>query len=446
MRRSPLIDAFHPAVAKQRAFKLTLRKTGAPGVPPPKATEENKRAHASQEIRSRKHQDVAEACGPTVSSIAEKASTARRNRRPLSVAPPSSPPSPAAHHSSCPSPLPTGPQLPVGEEIESGNKTAPADTAARAVKLTAVQCGCVDEWMAKAKYSLGPKIWECLGSSPAFYRIRDRFRSSLIQAGACNTVEESGRPLGHEPPVCGGEWEEKKLVATGKAPDKGAVFGPTSRKGEGQRAETANKAKELSGWGDRLSEKAALVVDAIMWTIATERERSTVCAAILQDRKGRSEAPSISAMVAGHGGGDTRGEDKAEFPPIDTTLAVSWLRARRFAKSSRLVDGINIVDADVDLAFKRWEQSEQAGRPVLVTTTNRTFSPSRSMPEPHAPGIRTEGNAASFRSPDSAAIPRMCDAVGCSEGGRYGGICPTEKTRLCRKHRTDGMVDLGGRR
>lgn len=239
-------------------------------------------------------------------------------------------------------------------------------------------------------------------------------------------------------------------METREARGEGVMFGPTSGKGEGRRVEVQNKADEsfVSGWGGRLSQKAALIVDAIMWTIATERERSTVCAATLQDRRIRNGRPTISALADGLGGGDTRGEGEgsAEALPTDATLAVSWLRARRFAKSSRLVDGVNVVDADVDLAFKRWEESEQAKRPAVVNTTNRTCSPSRSGPESPALGTCTAGNSARSRSHDTAATPKMCDAVGCSEGGRYGDICPMEKSRFCRKHRNDGMVDLGGRR
>lgn len=440
MRRSPLIDAFHPAVAKQRAFKLTLRKTVEPDVSPPMATEEKKAVHASQEIRRRKRQDVAEARGPANSSSAGKISTRRGKRIPLSVAPPSFSPSPAAQHCR-PSPLPTGPQPSVEVESGSGNEPASADTAAPAVRLTVEQCGCADDWVEKAKYSLGPKVWDCLGSSPAFYRIRDLFRRYLVPAGACRTVDESGRPLGHESPLRGGK-SEGKLTKTSEARDEGVIVGPTSRKDKGHKVETENKDEDISGWGDSLSQKAALVVDAIMWTIATERERSNVCATILQDRKVRSERPSLSALEAGH----AEGKGNAESPPTDTALAVSWPRARRFVKSSRLVDGVNVVDADVDLAFKRWEESKQAERPVLATTTNWPCSPSRSGPEPSEQGFCTAVNAARIRSRDVAAVPRLCDAVGCSEGGRYGDICPIEKTRFCRKHRKDGMVDLGGRR
>lgn len=440
MRRSPLIDALHPAVAKHRAFRLTLRKTVESDVSPPMATKENKAVHTSQETRSIKHQNVAEACGPANRSVVGKISTRRGKRIPLSVAPPSFSPSPVGQHSR-PSPLPPAPQPSVGVESGAGNEPASADTAAPAVRLTVEQCRCADDWVEKVKYSLGLKVWDCLGSSPAFYRIRDRFRRYVVPAGACRTGNESGRPLGHASPLRGGE-SERKLTKTSEARDEGVIFGPTSRKDKGHKLETENKDGDISDWGDSLSQKAAFVVGAIMWAIATERERSNVCATILQDRKARSERPSISALEAGH----AEGKGNAESPPTNTALAVSWPRARRFVKSSRLVDGVNVVDADVDLAFKRWEESEQAGRPVLATTTNRSCSPSRSGPEPSPPGFCTAVNAARIRSRDVAAVPRLCDAVGCSEGGRYGDICPIEKTRFCRKHRKDGMVDLGGRR
>lgn len=446
MRRSPLIDALHPAVAKQRDFGLTLRKTDKPDVPPPMAAENNKAVHASRKNRGRKHEGVADVGGPAMRSIAGKISPRRGRRRPLSGALPSSPPSPAGQHPRS-SQLPTGPKPSLGEESGSGKETMFADTATLPIRLTVGQCGCAEDWMDKAKYSLGPKVWDCLGSSPAFYRVRDRFQSFLDQAGTYRVVHGSGQPLVHASPLCAGKSEGQFMEAS-ETRDKRVVYGPGSRKGEGHEMETEDKGEDTSGWGDRLSQKAALLVEAIMWTLATERERSTVRAAILQDRKVRSERPSISAQEAGHGSGDTLGESEgnAESPRTGTTLAVSWLRARRFAKSSRLVDGVNVVDADVDLAFRRWEESGQAGRPALATATNRTCSPKRSGPETSAPGIWTGVKAANVRTRVSATIPRMCDAVGCSEGGRYGDICPIETTRFCRKHRNDGMVDLGGRR
>lgn len=410
------------------------------------AAGKNKAVSASRKKRGRKREDVAQAGAPAMNSIAGKISTRRGERRPLSGAPPSSSPSPAGQHPRS-AQLPTGLKPPLGEESGSSDETMLADTAAPAIRLTVGQRGRVEDWMGRAKHSLGPKVWDCLGSSPAFYRVRGRFRSFLDQADTCRVVDGSGQPLGYASPLRGGESGGQFMEAS-EARDKRVVFGPTSRNGKGHEMETDNKGEDTSGWGDRLSQKAALVVEAIMWTLATERERSIARAAILRDRKVRSEHPSISPLEVGNGIGDTLdgGEGNGESPPTDTTLAVSWLRVRRFAKSSRLVDGVNVVDADVDLAFKRWEESERAERPALVTTTNRTCSPRRPGPETPAPGLWTGVKAANVRARDAATIPRMCDAVGCSEGGRYGGICPTETTRFCRKHRRDGMMDLGGRR
>lgn len=328
--------------------------------------------------------------------------------------------------------------------------------------------------MAQARRSLGPKVWTCLGSSDAFHRTRNHLRRSIVSGdGACQESEARGVM-----PSLTDTTLTPRGCSTRAVPDRGT--GKRERQAGRRKTELRQAQKdEISnvdtmkeqekdreevvagnGWSQHLSEKAALAIDAVMWTIATERERNITYAAIAQGKARQqvgADKNTVTANVTaphravqGKGKERPRGEDAGDSIPSKMgeveELRVSMPTARRFIKSCRLIDGVSVLDADVDLAFKRWEEVGRLARRDENRSTSATTAEGGG-------GECTAGCIAKGKIEpafdDTAAMPllqRQCEAVGCSDPARYGDIHPMAKARLCRKHRHLGMVDVGSRR
>ncbi len=218
------------------------------------------------------------------------------------------------------------------------------------------------------------------------------------------------------------------------------------------------------GWDPRLADKAAMAVDAAMWMIATERERTATIAAMARENArspgspGQDTGLAVQVTRPAARGKGTKAPPRAELvqdlgpaseataapaPATAAELRVSLPTARRFVKRSRLVDGVSVMDADVDLALRRWEEEARrsAGRePTAPARGGRAVG--------GAAKGKTEGGPSTDPGAGGGALhkQRLCEAVGCSDPARYGDCHPAARARLCRKHRHNGMVDVGGRR
>lgn len=202
------------------------------------------------------------------------------------------------------------------------------------------------------------------------------------------------------------------------------------------------------GWDGGLSEKTALAIDAVIWTVATERERTTVCETVCRKLQGRGG----DGLPVGQFEDGLVGEKAGPAPAVSAAAAVAELRislptARRFIKGSRLVDGVYVLDADVDLAFKRWEELEPfagPGSPDHSPVASSVIGEKGA----HGRANKGEGLGCGFAVGAKSPPPKqtICEAVGCSDPARYGDIQPMATARLCRKHRRNGMVDVGSRR
>lgn len=342
--------------------------------------------------------------------------------------------------------------------------------------------------MATARRSLGPAAWACLASSNAFHRTLHQIRQSMVPGG-----DKRQPPVSRgdrSPPPADAGWPHPDWAASSEklAPGGGRRAKETQDRGSNPRVRQARKRGVLKGdgteakdqareengkgeefastgggWDRRLSEQVALAVNAVMWTIATERERSTYCAAYVAQESDDTTKGAVGEIVppanvavhhqATEGTNTVRSRAAAkDSNPAATTdssasleeLRVSLAAARRFIKSSRLIDGVCVLDADVDLAFKRREEVRRLAAhdqhcSVSVATTSR--SPVR---RGGAQGkVEASGTQANAMAPPAQ---KLCEAVGCSDAALYGGVHPSAKARLCRKHRRNGMVDVGSRR
>lgn len=201
--------------------------------------------------------------------------------------------------------------------------------------------------------------------------------------------------------------------------------GPRDSRDNGGRPRADVTGKERDGaavgWDDHLSEKTALAIQATMWALATDRERSAVYMAVSRDGYGGIVDVGSSCGLGGRGGKRSDEEGGSVAAAATRDIGVSLPRASRYVKACPLIDGVRVLEADVDLEFKRWEE------------TGRT---------------REEVASAAAAAADSelALRQKRCEAVGCSEIARYGDIRPMAEARLCRRHRSNGMADVGGRR
>lgn len=337
----------------------------------------------------------------------------------------------------------------------------------------------MEEWLARAERSLGPKVWACLGSGRAFRRTCGRIiRSIIVRGGGTGhagdrrgpTKNRERPPGGSVKPAPGAPGRSRRTAREGRkeAPHKQARKGRAidrDREKENDGGREGGGARVGGrGWDEDLSERTALVTEAVIWTIATEMERKTACVAIVEARNDNengndarerwNEEGNVTdrqPSAWGKGGGspgrqtiDIVRDSSAATSAATTELRISLSAARRFIKRSRLTDGVHVIDADVDLAFKRWEEVER------LAGLDKHYSPTA----PTACGEEdTSGRVVSREVgsglADAVAVPipqKVCEAVGCSDPARYGDIGPKAKARLCRKHRHNGMVDVGSRR
>ncbi|CAM9206655.1 unnamed protein product, partial [Ectocarpus sp. 13 AM-2016] len=537
VRRSPLIDALHPEVARQREFQGKRRQARRRDAPVPAS---EKIVHHA-DVETGTTASAIAAAGPSASTTgAERraagaraspigapdaaarpatgnakstkkprdgataaviasnstdttgasrsrrrrprspwAETAREPAAPLPVSSFRTPPSPEGETSRL-TLVPAASGAALSEEASiSRNVDSATDDDSRAGRLTAKQSDRVEEWLARAERSLGPKVWTCLGSGRAFRRTCRRiFRSIIVRGGSTGhagdrrggTENRERPPGGSVNPAPGAPGRSRRAAREGRkeAPHKQA------RKG---RAIDRDREKENDGgregggarvdgraWDEDLSERTALVTEAVIWTIATERERSAACAAIVEARndkengsdarerwdeegKGKDRQPTAWGEGGGSPGRQTTDmvrDTSAATSAATTELRISLSTARRFIKRSRLADGVHVIDADVDLAFKRWEEVErlagldQQCSPTAVAACGEEDTSGRVVSREVGSGLA-----------DAVAVPisqKVCEAVGCSDPARYGDVGLKAKARLCRKHRHNGMMDVGSRR
>lgn len=435
VRRSPLVDAFHPAVAKQRAFQQQLRRTHQREVPV--ANTANDEQPQDQAQRTRTHRGEKNVPVVAVAAAKPTRTTARRRgREPLSAAPLPPPPPAPAPQPPRPSPLARSSKADLGARPDSNSSSSSSsrvDVAARAGRLTAQQWVCMEAWMARARQSLGPMVCDCLGSGGTFSSTQNRIREAVLPRGRGQALDQSSGPLGNIPRVWRSVPSEEGV--SGEEGLRGHVeLDSDTKRRQGPRVASETCERRTRGWDDHLSQKAALAIEAVMWTLATEHERSTTCAAIARSRNQVHPRGGKVDLGAEHGrscGYDGRKRTHTDSSLVTTELGVSLPRARRFVKASRLIDGIHVLEADVDLAFKRWGEIERERRvaaAIPVSADVRATLPADQL------------------STERADRRNRCEAVGCSELARYGDILPMATAKLCRKHKMDGMVDVGGRR
>lgn len=408
VRRSPLIDALHPAVAKQREFQLQLRRTRHGDTSRSKDT-------ASEATETHHGPDA-----PTAGHPGGRDNTRQREQDACLVSPLPAPPTPAAlplH----PSPVnPSSEPRPGQPSISREDSAAVAeeDAGARAGRLTVPQWGRVEAWMARIRSSLGRNAWGCLGSGDAFCRALNRVRNAALPGGGRGCCSDGvGRPLWDTyNGWVGVSLMEGRAVACGEK-----LIGPLScDEGRIRTVPGGEWGGPAVGCDGHLSDKTALAIQATMWALATSHERSTTSAAIFRDRCAGGVGVENSHALGGRGG-KQRDREGAGVTAGARELGVSLPRARRYVKACPLIDGVSVLEADVDLAFKRWWEEAERSREVASA-------------------------AASTATPEVAPWQCMCEAVGCSEVARYGDIHPMAEARLCRRHRYDGMTDVGGKR
>ncbi|CAM9151288.1 unnamed protein product [Ectocarpus sp. 12 AP-2014] len=537
VRRSPLIDALHPEVARQREFQGKRRQarrrdaslpasekivhpadvgTGttasaiAAAGPSASTTDAERRAAGARASPIGAPNAAARAAtgnakstkkprdGTTAAVIASNstdtagASQSRRRRprslwaetahepaAPLPVSSFRTPPSPAGETSRLTLvPAASGAAFSEGASLSRDVDSA-TDYASRAGRLTAKQSERVEEWLARAERSLGPKVWTCLGSGRAFRRTCRRiFRSIIVRGGGTGhagdrrrgTVNRERPPGGSVKPAPGAPGRSRRAAREGrketphKQARKGrAIDGEREKENDGGR-EGGGARVDGRGWDEDLSERTAFVTEAVIWTIATEKERKAACAAIVEalndnenardarerwsgEGKGRDRQPTAWGEGGGSPGRQTTDivrDSSAATSAATTELRISLSTARRFIKRSRLTDGVHVIDADVDLAFKRWEEVErlagldQQCSPTAAAACGEEDTSGRVVSREVGSGL---ADAVAVSIPQ-----KVCEAVGCSDPARYGDIGLKAKARLCRKHRHNGMVDVGSRR
>lgn len=280
--------------------------------------------------------------------------------------------------------------------------------------LTGQQVGRVESWMARARGLLGPKAWECLGSSGAFHRARNRVRMALRLGSPGN--DEDGGVFHNEL----GDW--RGMVSEGVAVTM--VEGCRREMASfGARRKRSSRVDEATG-EDYMTTNLALAAEAVIWILAAERERSNICDAVTRERS-RLTSSRCGRAVASD---EVLGGGTLESPSVSTELGISLYKARKFVKASKLIDGVYVLEADIDLGFKRWERDAR----------EREVNAAIDM------GGASSSAGILGRSPPKRT--RLCEVVGCLEVARYGDIRPTATARVCRAHKHDGMVDIGSQR
>lgn len=233
-------------------------------------------------------------------------------------------------------------------------------------RLTMEQWKGVEKWMTRAKQSLGLKVWECLGSGGGFCRARNRIREAILSGDydqvpdwhstSLPRVHANGGAIPPESPKAAGvgKWGEGEVI----------LYAWNSER---------SRANAEESWEDNLSQVAALVIEATLWTIATEPDRSITCAAITRDRELKHGRPTCFIQGEGRKGNDKRGWNNLTEPaePL-IELGISLPRARRFIRGCRLIDRVHVLDVDMDLAFQRWEEESRAGGGMVAAVAGPT--------------------------------------------------------------------------
>lgn len=408
MRRCPLVDALHPALpwrhapaARGRALRTDLPRR-------PASTGD---ARGMPRIAQDPGQDPPPA--PPVD---------RGTNDPVPLSPPLPPCPPRSFRRE-----PSGVRDGEGRDDRARDEARPS--ASSAGRLTDLQWDRVEAWLVRARRSLGGVVWRHIGSGAAFRRLRGRLRAAALPRGA-----RGSRPRGIVEPPTGAEREPSA--------DIDDISGGSATPQD-----------------DALPDRAALVIEATLWSLVPERERSALGSSFPAKNSGGAEVHKDATRGggSGHGGRDDPGALGPHWSDIGdggTDLAVSVSRARRFIKACRLVDGVDVLEADVDLALRRWGE------------VRRSRSTARSVGIPEA-GARDEGRAGSeggtisggskllsgspLASSEALAPPSyrlgegLCKAVGCSEAARYGSLID-KGASYCRGHRKDGMVDKASSR
>ncbi|CAM9869816.1 unnamed protein product [Scytosiphon promiscuus] len=502
VRRSPLIDALHPEVSRQREFRRKLRQTHhlreATSASAVAATQKSCGEGATYSAgrdaeRRRKGERLAAAAARNVSSnsMAARSTTAqakakekarrsggtdgtqvearthsRRRSRwsepvplpdpPLSAAPLPSSPSPVGEVSR-PLPPPSETKAPDSGKGPSSLCAAFSGTGC----LTVAQWGHVEEWLAGARRYLGENAWACLGLSAAFSRTLTRLKQSAVQGDRSSQITSTSpvatslaaKPGGlQSSPVREGTKASSQvgLVKSAEAKSRAQHESLANDQTREEKANIDERKGPARGWDGALFEKTALAIDAVIWTVAAEREIIANCESISRKspRSGGENRQSLPGQMLG----GQKAQHLASPATEVSTAAVVELRislptARRYVKGSRLVDGVYVLDADVDLAFKRWEEAERLPGPA---SPDAFLAASPVVVDEEANGRDGNGKGMGCGVADAAVrvSPKqmLCEAVGCSDPARYGDIHPTATVKLCRKHRRNGMVDLGSRR
>lgn len=449
VRCCPLIDALHPALAGRRSSQPQHRRASSAGVP---------------FLPSGKTKTLEVARVTVVSHLANQLAN-----DPVDDGP--------AEHVEAPLPALPSPALPTvcpSLILRSFSKTEKDDNtrgvlkqqhgrclATRAGRLTELQWSAVEEWIERARRFLGPDVWDCLGTGTAFRHLRDCLRTSVLSGVGGNvsgkTLRDGSSRQGEISRHGCQNWcgeRDGELVSAVAMPSVDPLAQGSSR-----------SCGPVNVWYDHLSQKAALILEATLWMLAPEIQRLAVCATL---RRESSENPGRGSSRIYEGSrqfGDSRDQRCMEFE-LRTgdgkgDVGVSLLRARRHVRA-RLVDGVNVLNADVDLAFRRWEDgcrirknaAASAGRKGAIADRSRPngavggypgYSSRASIPFPTVSHrIARSGSSGNSRINVHGYRGGLCEAVGCSEVARYGERRPSSAARYCRRHRADGMTDIAG--
>lgn len=463
-RRCALIDALHPALARQRAPPKPLQHHISSDVVPLSADTEG---IAGRKTATDSNAASSEStCGAKVCRGVEEQAVVRRisaaveekadailksSTRPSSLQERRPSRDPLLAQKRVVSPFGTG-ERPNGVLCEGGCVNV-KEIAALAGRLTDMQLECIEAWMIRVRRILGADRWKCLGSGRSSCHLREHIKRTILAGGDLGSANQR-LPL---------DKGRKGVAVRCRQDTLGAeIFGV-----EGNRiAEGHTLWDELPGdWDDHLSQKTVIALEATLWILAHQHQTAAMVATIGQDRIRRTSSPHThnclsSSLDIGRKIEQNNGKEESAVGGQQTELRVSLLRVRRFAKACRLVDGVTIVDADVDLAVKRWEESGRIQKDDAVTALNGALaSPCNSLVR-HALGLAestpcTEIGCAAYpaRGSNSAQPahvgdirPTLCIAVGCSQAAVYGAVGSTPKASFCRKHRAGGMADFGSPR
>lgn len=460
-RRCALIDALHPALVRQRSptkprrTKTCFRRLGTD-------TQSSTAGQKMTKLAPAARTNAAATAAANIEPIncAEEETVQLGQASVLAMELPgeskenSALPTPSvrARRSSHP-PSVAGPLLNSAEPAINTDEEGSVDIeelAAQAGRLTIEQWGSVEVWMARMRRILGADNWKCLGSGRSASYLRGHVRKLLLPGtiqlmptkNAINAKAEHGRGVS-DLEVCGVDAAKRDLRWGGLS----------------------------GGWDDHLSQKVVFALEASLWMLAPQSQRMATVATIFRDRAQRYSFSSFHTRDSASPRPYYRSENKRSAIPGEaegatgvrqTELGVSLLRVRKFVKTCKLVDGVTVLDADVDLALKWWEAIDRTQSDAAVSATaacTDALSNSRSTQKAQMPPLTkflacadiasgiypVPGSKVEQKSQGGEVRLRLCIAVGCSEAARYGTIGLASKAMYCRKHRLDGMTDTSPR-